>query len=462
MKYDLNMKSISDLAPMIQKREISPVELTKAILSQAETYNNQLNAYIEISREKAINTAQLAEKEIMRGKYRGVLHGIPMALKDNIYFKNQVVTMGSKIYKDFIPDYDATVVHRLKNAGVIFTGQLNLHEFAWGGTTDNPYYGTCYNPWNPKKIPGGSSGGSAVAVASDMTVASLGTDTVGSIRIPASACGIVGLKPTYGRVSKAGCFPSAWSLDHVGPMTKTVYDTAAILEAIAGYDYKDPASINVPTIQYTKHLTENINEYVVGINEDYFFQNVDSEIEKYVRKAIQNIVDCGAKVHHINLPKHRYSEYTQMITFISEASTIHHYDLQTRSEDLGEDIRFKLELGQIPSAVEYLQAQQLRREIKLEMESAFEKIDVLITPTVPAPFPDIGVGEEDFNDIRFVGPVNLTGFPAISIPVGLKDGMPVGLQIIGKPFQEETILNIAYAIEQMNPMKGMKPNLDAL
>src|SRR5690625_5244215 len=155
LKYDLNMKSISDLAPMIQKREISPVELTKAILSQAETYNNQLNAYIEISREKAINTAQLAEKEIMRGKYRGVLHGIPMALKDNIYFKNQVVTMGSKIYKDFIPDYDATVVHRLKNAGVIFTGQLNLHEFAWGGTTDNPYYGTCYNPWNPKKIPGG-------------------------------------------------------------------------------------------------------------------------------------------------------------------------------------------------------------------------------------------------------------------------------------------------------------------
>jgi len=462
LSHELVSKSIEELAPLLRNQDISPVELTEATLHQAERYNDHLNAYIEIREKEALNAARKAEQEIMKGEYKTALHGIPMALKDNIFFENQITTMGSKIYENFVPHYDATVVKKLKEAGVIFTGRLNLHEFAWGGTTDNPFYGTCRNPWDTQKIPGGSSGGSAAAISADMTVASLGTDTVGSIRIPASACGIVGLKPTYGRVSKHGCFPSSMTLDHVGPMTKKVYDSAALLEVIAGYDYQDQDSSKSTTQLYTNYLNTDISNCVIGINEDYFFKDVDPQIEQIVREGIQSLVNQGAIVKHIDLPMHEYSEYTQLITFISEASTIHNQDIKEQSNKLGEDLRLKLELGQVPSAVEYLQAQQLRERINREIESAFERVDVIISPSLPELLPDTGLGEGSFNDIRFMGPVNLTGLPAVTVPAGLKNGMPVGLQIIGNAFQEKKILNLAYALEQTNPMQRSKPNLTLL
>lgn len=343
-----------------------------------------------------------------------------------------------------------------------------MHEYAWGITNNNPHYGACRNPWNPDKIPGGSSGGSGAAVAADMCVASLGTDTAGSIRIPSSACGIVGLKPTHGRVSKYGCFPLSWSLDHIGPMTKTVKDAAGLLEIIAGYDPNDPTSVNAPVATYTAELTGDVSKLVIGVNEDYFFKQVDTEVERLVRKAIQALADQGARVEVVEIPALAYAEYAEMITILSEAATIHHRNLLKRPDDFGSDIRLLFELGELPSAVEYLQAQQLRRQIKRDFRKAFEKVNVIIAPTLPIVAPNIGEAFADLNGeqvdlinqiIRFTGPSNLTGLPALTVPCGLKNGMPVGLQIIGPALQEGLVLNVGYAVEQTNPLQGKKPEL---
>ncbi|GEN34214.1 amidase [Aneurinibacillus danicus] len=468
MKRELAAKSIEELAPLLRDREVSPVEITEAVIHQTETYNKQINAYIKIDADAAMVAAKNAEKEIMDGKYRGPLHGIPMALKDIFYFKNEVATMGSKIHKDFVPSYDATVVEKLKEAGVVFTGKLNMHEYAWGATTNNPHFGPCRNPWNLEKIPGGSSGGSGAAVAADMTIASLGTDTGGSIRIPASACGIIGLKPTHGRVSKYGCFPLAWSLDHIGPMTKTVRDAAIMLEIIAGYDDKDPTCINIPTTSYTSALNGDVSKLVIGINESYFFRDVDLDVEKNVRQGIRLLEEMGARVVTVDIPALEYAELAEMITITSEASAIHHQNLIERSQDFGDDVRVLLEFGELFSAVDYLQAQQIRHQLDLDFRKAFQSVDVLITPTLPFTPPSIGQDtltlngkEVNFLDhvIRFTGPENITGLPAISIPCGFSNGMPVGLQIIGPAFKEDVILNVAYAIEQTNLMKSKKPDL---
>lgn len=460
--------SVEELAPLIQKRVISPVELTQTVLDHAESQNDRINAFIKIDRKQAEETALKAEKDIANGDYRGMYHGIPMGIKDNLYFKNEVTTMASKIHNEFVSDFDATVISKLREAGVVFIGKLNMHEYAWGITNNNPHFGACRNPWDTEKIPGGSSGGSGAAVAADMSVASLGTDTAGSVRIPSSACGIVGLKPTHGRVSKFGCFPLSWSLDHIGPMTKTVKDAAGLLEIIAGYDKNDPTSLNVPVGNYSNQLTPDVKNLVIGINEEYFFKHVDSEIEQLVRKGIQMLVDEGAKVEEVAIPSLKYAEYAEMITILTEAAAIHHRNLLKRPEQFGDDIRLLLELGEIPSAVDYLQAQQLRRQIKQEFQHALNRADVLITPTLPIIPPKIGEDYADLNGekvdlvdhiIRFTGPSNLTGLPALTVPCGLKNGMPVGLQIIGSAFKEETVLNVGFALEKMNLMKGKKPNL---
>lgn len=471
MNNKLAAKSIGELAPLLQNKEVSPVEVTEAVLERAETYNPQINAYIHITRDKALAASRQAEKEIMAGQYRGPLHGIPMALKDIFYFKDEVATIGSKIHQDFIPSYDATVVSKLKEAGVIFTGTLNMHEYAWGATTNNPHFGPCRNPWDIEKIPGGSSGGSGAAVAADMTIASVGTDTGGSIRIPASACGIVGLKPTHGRVSKYGCFPLAWSLDHIGPMTKTVWDAAAMLEIIAGYDSKDPTCINTPTSPYTTLLSTDVSHIKIGINEAYFFQNVDPEVELLIRGGIRLLEQMGAEIISIELPTMQYAEFAEMITITSEASAIHHENLRQRPQDFGEDVRLLLELGEIPSAVDYLQAQQIRRRLDLEYKQAFEQVDVLLTPTLPILPSFIGQDiirlngkDVSFLDhiIRFTGVGNLTGLPALSLPCGQCDGLPVGLQIMGPAFREDLVLHVAYALEQANIMSVKKPDLSKL
>ncbi|WP_042684005.1 Asp-tRNA(Asn)/Glu-tRNA(Gln) amidotransferase GatCAB subunit A [Caldalkalibacillus thermarum] len=466
MSKRLNEQTISELAPLIESKQISPVDIVDAVLEQIEKLNGQLNAYIEVTADKARRQAETAEAEILSGNYRGPLHGIPMAIKDIIYFANEVTTMGSKIHQNFKSSYDATVVKKLTQAGVIFTGKLNLHEYAWGATNNNPHFGPCRNPWDVERISGGSSGGSGVAPASHMTIAALRTDTGGSIRIPSSFCGIVGLKPTHGLVSKYGCFPLAWSLDHIGPMTKTAKDAAYVLEAIAGYDPKDPTSINVPTPKYSEELTGSVKGLRIGINEEYFFNNVDSEVEKTVRNAILSLEKEGAVIETVNVPALQYAEYAEMITIISEASTIHHNNLIAREEDFGDDVRFLLKLGEIPSAVDYLQAQQIRLQLDREFKEMFNKVDVLITPTLPFLPPKIGQdtvllngNEVNFLDhiIRFTGPFNLTGLPAVTVPCGFVNDLPVGMQIVGPAFQEGRILNVADTFEKLHPELKRSP-----
>lgn len=468
MNKNLLNLAVEELAPLLKNKSLSPVELTKEVLNHAERSQSQINAYMDVYRVDAEKAARQAEQEILNGQYRGMYHGIPMALKDNIYVKNKKTTMSSKIHENFVPNYDATVVEKLRDAGVIFTGKLSMHEYAWGITNNNPHYGAVRNPWDLNKIPGGSSGGSGAAVAVGSSVASLGTDTAGSIRIPASACGIVGLKPTHGLVSKYGCYPLAWSLDHIGPMTKTVKDAAGLLEIIAGHDKNDPTSINRPQEDYLSKVTGDIKDLVIGIDEDYFFNQVDTDINNLVRTSIQRLVDLGAKVETVKLPTLQYAEWAELVTSLSEASTIHHSDLQKRPDDFGDDIRLLFELGELPSAVDYLQAQQIRRQLKQEFQEIFTKVDVLISPTLPvAPntigddFVDLNGQQVDLIDniIRFTGPANLTGIPALSVPCGFKGNLPIGLQIMGPACSEAQLLNIGYAIEQTNPLQGKKPSL---
>ena len=468
LSKELVGKSVEELAPLIKNKSISPVELTEEILKHTERTEDQINAYMEVYRDEALKEAKKAESEIASGNYRGMYHGIPMSIKDNVYFKDKVSTMSSKIHKDFVSKHDATVVAKLREAGVVFTGKLSMHEYAWGITNNNPHYGAVKNPWNLEKIPGGSSGGSGAAVSVGSTVASLGTDTAGSIRIPSSACGIVGLKQTHGLVSKFGVYPLAWSLDHVGPMTKTIKDAAGLLQIIAGFDKKDPTSVKAPADDYLGKITGDVKDLVIGVNESFFFNQVDSGIEKLVRANIQILVEQGAKVKEVDIPMLKYAEWAELVTSLSEASAIHHSDMLTRPDDFGNDIRMLFELGELPSAVDYLQAQQIRRQLKQEFNKAFEEVDIMMMPTLPVLPNDIGDDWATLNGkkvdlidniIRFTGPGNLTGLPALSVPCGFSEGLPVGLQIMGPAFSEAKMLNAGYAIEQTNPMKGKKPNL---
>lgn len=464
---ELVTKSVTELAGLIKNKSVSPVEATAALLDHAEALNPKINAYISF-REEAQADAKRAEQEIARGNYRGIFHGIPLAIKDNLYVAGEVTTMASKIHRDFVPSADATVVRRLRQAGAVLTGKLNMHEYAWGIDNNNPHFGSVKNPWNTAKVPGGSSGGSGAAVAAHMTYASLGTDTAGSIRIPSAACGIVGLKPTHGRVPKDGCYPLAWTLDHIGPMTKTVDDAAAMLQVIAGFDPADPTCVDVPVADYSSTLDGDVSGLVIGVEEDYYFRDVDNEIERLVRAQIDELVSRGARVEKVSIPTLRYAEWAELATSLSEASAIHHEDLVNRPDDFGADIRFLFELGELFSSVDYLQAQQVRRQLKNDFAEVMSRVDVLIAPTLPVMAPDIGSSEADLNGskadlidsfIRFTGPSNLTGLPAMSVPVGLNDGLPVGLQVIGRAFDERTVLNVGKAIENAAPMGGQSPSI---
>ncbi|MHA7224293.1 amidase [Arthrobacter sp. RHLT1-20] len=461
MSSELAAKPVEELSRLIESRQISPVTLTEAVLQQVSLHDNSLKAYIAIYAEDALMEAKLAENEIAAGNYRGPLHGIPMAIKDNIYFENKVTTIGSKIHQDFVPDHSATVVERLANSGVVFLGKLNMHEYALGGTTDNQTFGTCRNPWDLSKTPGGSSGGSAAALASHMTVASLGTDTSGSIRIPAAICGVVGLKPTYGRVSRFGCFPEAWTLDHIGPMTKTVTDAAIVLDAVSGYDPKDQASLALPPTTTADHLSSRCDGLVVGISEQFFFHDVDDEVAACVWRGIKALERLGATVKPVQIPELQHSEYALTIIDTSETSAVHHANLGARPQDFSDDVRLLLECGELPSAVEYLEAQQIRRHLKQKLHRIFEDVDVIVGPTLPARTPSIGASVATINGrnvdfleslVRLLGPASLLGLPSLSVPCGLVDGMPVGMQIIGPALGEQKVLNVGLVIESTEPL----------
>src|SRR5215510_6832879 len=413
---ELCYTSLGGLATLIQRQEVSPVEATLAVVDRVEKFDRQLNSFITLLRDEAFTQARAAEQEIQAGRYRGPLHGIPIAVKDLYYTKGIQTTAGSKILSDFKPAYDATVITRLRDAGAILIGKLNMHEFARGATNTSSLVGACNNPWDTLRVPGGSSGGSAVAVAAGFCFGSLGSDTGGSIRIPAAFCGIVGLKPTYGRVSRYGVFPLSWSVDHVGPMTRTVADAALMLQVSAGHDRHDPTTRTAVVPDYSAVLTKDIEGARLGIPQEFYFEQLDAEVRDSVRAAIQTLERAGAQVEEVSLPLSKYAAAAGRIISLTESAEIHEKFLKTRFADYSPDVRAGFLVGQLVLGKHYLRAQRLRSLIRQEMAAALRRVDALLTPTVPIPAPTIGqttvdIGQEPIDTTwalsRLTRPANL-------------------------------------------------------
>ena len=467
---DMLNLTLSEAAAQVERRTLSPVELTEAMLQRIAAVDKVLSAYITVCGEQAREVAQATEKMIGAGYHLGPLHGIPIAIKDNIYTRGVRTTAGSKILADFIPAEDATVTSRLKRAGAVIIGKTNLHEFAWGGTTDNPHYGTCRNPWNPERFPAGSSGGSGAAVAARTCLGALGTDTGGSIRLPSSVNGIVGIRPTIGRVSNHNVVPLAWTMDTVSPMTRTVEDCVLMFEIIAGHDPLDDHSAQVPVSDYRGELTRGGRGLRVGLIRDYSLAHVQAAVGDTIRAALTTLESLGMQVEEIAMPSIHGNISAQLTIESCEPSTYHQEWLRTRAADYGEDVRTLLELGEMYLATHYLQAQRYRSVLRKEFLEGFKHVDVFVTPTLPFTATPCGATEvviendqrEDMLSaiMQFTGVPSLAGLPALSIPVGFDaDGLPVGMQVIGRPFDEGTLFRLGHAYQSATSWHTRAPRL---
>ena len=468
--------TIRELHEKLKKREVSSVEATKSVLSRIEAVDGKVNAFITVTTEEALAAAEEADKRIAAVDI-DVLTGIPIALKDIFLTKGVRTTCASRILDTFVPPYDATSWLRLKERGAVLVGKLNQDEFAMGSSTESSAFGTTKNPWNLECIPGGSSGGSAAAIAAREATATLGTDTGGSIRQPASHCGCVGLKPTYGRVSRYGVIAYASSLDQVGPVTRDVADCAVMLGAVAGYDPKDSTSVNLPVPDYTKALVNDVKGLKIGLPKEYFIPGLDPAVKQALDQAIETYTRLGAEFREITLPYTDYAVATYYLIATAEASSnLARYDgvrfghrnkdakglldmyMKSRAEGFGPEVKRRIMLGTYALSsgyydAYYLKAQKVRTLIMHDFLEAFKSVDVILTPVAPTPAFRIGEKVNDplqmyLSDI-FTIPVNLAGTCGISVPAGISgDGLPIGLQLVGKPFGEEAIIRAAYAFEQ--------------
>ena len=446
------LETIAELAPRLRRKEVSPVEVARACLDRIEKFNPALNAFITVTAEAALAEARAAEIEISRGEWRGPLHGIPIAIKDLIDTAGTRTTAASGLYQNRVPTEDAEVVRRLRLAGAVILGKNNLHEFAYGGSSLVSFFGDVHNPWNIGHIAGGSSGGSAAAVAAGLCYAAIGTDTAGSIREPAALCGCVGIKPTYGRVSARGVIPLSWSLDHVGPMAATVGDAAVLLQAIAGYDPLDVCSADVPVSDYVPGLRDGAKTLRVGIPRPHFYDDLDDEVRAAVEQALVVIGTQVAEIREVRI------EVSSDRTVQAAESYAYHADNVARTPELyqPETLR-RIRSGANISAAEYIQR---RRELDQERRCAhdiFGEVDLLVTPTMPIPAPAIADLKKDpaalrpaeLALLRNTRPFNVWGLPAISVPCGFtKSGLPIGLQIAGAHWREDLVLRLAHAYEQ--------------
>jgi aspartyl-tRNA(Asn)/glutamyl-tRNA(Gln) amidotransferase subunit A len=446
--------TISQVAPLLRERRLSPVELTQAFLDRIEAVDAQLRSFIALLPERALEQARTAEAEIQQGNYRGPLHGIPIGLKDLYDTKGILTTAMSRVTPDRVPDENATTVARLNDAGTILLGKLAMHEFALGGADPTSLFPPARNPWDLERIPGGSSSGSGAAVAAGLCMGALGSDTGGSIRGPASFCSIVGLKPTYGRVSNYGVVPLSWSQDHCGPMTWTVEDTALMLQAIAGYDTKDPTTSTAPVPDYSQALKEDIRGLKVGVPRRYFFQSgpdVEPETLAAIERALEVMASLGTTVQDVEIPHIEYARPVNQVIMMGEAFAFHEQNLKARRQDYGNMVRDRFLLGGLLTISDYVQAQRVRRLIKQEMAQVLQEVDVMVTPTSPKPAPLLEgySGVSTLISPSFTGPFNVSGLPSISVPGGFTSaGLPIGLQIAGRPFDECTVLRVAYAYQQ--------------
>jgi len=459
--------SVSELSHLIQKKEISPVEVLEAHLSRIESLEPKLNSFITLLPEQAREDAREAEKEILKGNYRGPFHGIPFGLKDLYYVKGIRNTSGSKLYDHFIPQYDSTVAVKLKEAGAILLGKLNLHPFAYGTTGENEEYGHMHNPWHLHLIAGGSSGGNGSSVASGEFALAMGRNTGGSIGIPASRCGIVGLKPTYGRVSRYGIVPLAWSQDHAGPMARTVEDCALIMNIISGYDPQDPTSAHLPVPDYTQALKKEIKGVRLGVIKEALELPIESYVKESFWKAVDQLTDLEAIISEVSFPIYHYGSSIASIIQMAEATAYHSELIKEHANRIYPPVRLRLESGIFISATDYIQAERARTLFYRQSLDLFKTVDLLLTPTLPTTAFPIGttslkIGEQKVNVVslltQYTRPFNLNGFPAITIPCGFSESqLPIGLQIIGRPFDEETVLRTAYAYQQSKDWHLKRP-----
>ncbi|HSR12734.1 MAG TPA: amidase [Thermodesulfobacteriota bacterium] len=464
-----NERTVASISRLIRRKEISPLEAARFFLDRIEEHDAKTNSFITVLPDLAVKAARRAEKEIVKGKYRGPLHGIPFAAKDLFFTRGIRTTCGSKILKNFVPEYDATVISRLYDAGAILLGKLNMHEFAYGTTTVNPHYGAVRNPWDLSRVPGGSSGGSAAAVAASLVPLTLGTDTGGSIRIPSALCGTAGLKPTYGRISRHGVYPLSWSMDHPGPMARTVEDLALSMRVLAGADPHDPSASAAAVPDYSKSLGKDLKGIRVAVPANYYFENVDPGVEQAVRGAVKVLKRLGANIRNVLIPGLPEAAWAASVTLFSEGAASLEKWHRTRPADLGGDVRSRLNLGAAIMATQYLRAQRVRRKTQEIFASVFEKADVVVTPQLPVTAPKLDQGSVAWKKesepvpsalTRFTRIFNLIGIPSLCLSCGFSSaGMPIGLQIAGRPFEEALVLRVGFAYERETPWKERHPDM---
>lgn len=479
-------ESITSLAHKLRNKELSSVELTRTFLDRIKNIDPNINSFITVTEQVALEQAAKADVMLSRGEGTS-LTGIPVAHKDLFCTEGTLTTCASKILYNFVPPYESTVTHRIKQAGGVMLGKTNMDEFAMGSSNENSHYGPVKNPWNASKVPGGSSGGSAAAVAAGLTVAATGTDTGGSIRQPASFCGITGLKPTYGRVSRFGIIAYASSLDQAGPLAKSAEDCAHLMQTIAGFDENDSTSSERPAEDYLANLNAPLQGLKIGVPKEYFGDGLDSSVADIITNAIKEFERLGAMIKEISLPNLQLSIPSYYVIAPSEASSnLSRFDgvrfgyrcedpkdlldmyMRTRAEGFGREVQKRIMVGTYALSegyydAYYLKAQRIRRLIKQDFVDAFNEVDVIMGPVAPTTAFDIGSKTNDpvamyLEDIYTLS-VNLAGIPAMSVPAGFSDGMPVGLQIMGNYFSEARLLNIAHQFQQHTDWHTKAPNM---
>jgi aspartyl-tRNA(Asn)/glutamyl-tRNA(Gln) amidotransferase subunit A len=486
---DITAKSAAELHTMLESKAVSATEVVREFLDRINKVEGNIKAFVTLTEDLALNQAAKLDEKIAHGEKIGPLAGIPMAFKDNMCSTGIKTTCSSKMLENFIPPYDATVVERLLGSGAICLGKLNMDEFAMGSSTENSAFFPTHNPWDLSCVTGGSSGGSVASVAADEVVYSLGSDTGGSIRQPAAFCGVVGMKPTYGAVSRYGLIAFASSLDQIGPLTKTVRDNALVLNAIAGHDPKDSTSVPFEKPDYTEFLVNDVKGLKIGIPQEYFGKGIDQGVAKVLQEAIETLKGLGAEVSECSMPHTEYAMPTYYLIAPAECSSnLARYDgvryghrsqnnediismfRKTRAEGFGAEVKRRIMLGTYALSsgyydAYYLKAQKVRTLIKQDFDKALEKFDVLLSPTAPTPAFKLGEKLTDplsmyLSDICTV-PLNLAGLPGISVPAGFVNGLPVGLQLMGKAFAEGMLYRVAYTFEQNTDFHKVKPRLTA-
>ena len=464
---DLCYMSAGQLSKLIERKELSPVDIIEAHLARIEATEPVLNSFITLLPDEARAAARRAEADIQRGNYLGPLHGIPVALKDLFNTAGVRTTSGSRIFDTFIPDQDCTVAMRFRQAGAILLGKLNMHQFAYGPTGENPDYGHMHNPWDPEMVTGGSSGGSGSAAAAGQCTITTGSDTGGSIRIPAALCGIVGLKPTYGLVSRYGLTPLSWSLDTPGPMVRTVEDAALTMNVIAGHDPNDVASARVEVPDYTTALTGDVRGLRIGVPKEFFEAPLDPQVDQAVRDALSLLESMGAVVTEVSFQMFKDAQAIGTGILMSEAAAYHRDLLAKDGDKVYPPVRLRLEAGLFISAADYLRAQQGRSLLNNQVKKLLEEVDLLAGPTEPVTAPKLLATRVQAREqsvgttpalTQYTRPFNITGSPTISIPCGFSDaGLPMALQLAGRSFEELTVLRAAHAYEQATEWHLRRP-----